>query len=123
MEGTCNDCVFPLNEGEYQEMYCEGVTSLMHAAYTGREGCVNDLLQAGADVNKPGADVTQSIADANSLGTGVNQMDVRRQTALIYALRCEHDNEKCVQLLVNAGADVNKQDVEGQTALFSCSSK
>ena len=70
MEGTCNDCVFPLNEGDYKETYCKGVTSLMHAAYTGRERCVNDLLQAGADVNKSGADV-------NCLGTGVNQMDVR----------------------------------------------
>ena len=111
MEGTCNDCVFPLNEGEYKEMYCEGVTSLMHAAYTGRERCVHDILQAGADVNKSGADV-------NCLGTDVSQMDVRHQAALIYALQCEHDNEKCVQLLVNAAADVNKQDVEGQTSLF-----
>ena len=97
MEGTCNDCVFPLNEGEYKDMYCEGVTSLMHAAYTGRERCVNELLQAGADVN---------------------QMEIRNQTALIYALQCERDNEKCVQLLVNAGADLNYQDVEGQTALL-----
>ena len=92
-------------------MYCKGVTSLMHAAYTGREQCVNDLLQAGADVNKSGADV-------NYLGTGVNQMDARRHNALIYALRCECDNEKCVQLLVNAGTVVNKEDMEGQTPLF-----
>ena len=73
MEGTCNDCVFPLNEAEYKNMYCEGVTSLLHAAYTGRERCVNELLQAGADVN---------------------QMEIRNQTALIYALQYERDNEK-----------------------------
>ena len=79
MEGTCNDCVFPLNNGEYKEMYCEGVTSLMHAAYTAREKCVNDLLQEGADVNQIGS---------------------KNQTSLINALQCERDNEKCVQLLV-----------------------
>ena len=110
MEGTCNDCVFPLNEAEYK-MYGECVTSLMHAAYTGRERCVNDLLQAEADVNKSGADVKY-------VGASVNQTDIRSQTALIYAVQSGLDNTVCVQLLLNAGADVNKEDVNGQTALL-----
>ena len=111
MEGTCKDCVFPLNEGEYKNMYCEGVTSLMHAAYTGRERCVNDLLHTGSDVNRSGADV-------NCIGTSVNQTDVRGQTALIYAVQSGLDNTLCAHLLLNWGADVNKEDANGQTALL-----
>ena len=50
MEGTCNECVFPLNKKESIGT-CPTDTSLVYAAATGKLSCVKELIAAGADVN------------------------------------------------------------------------
>ena len=50
MDRTCNSCVLPLVEDDYDD-YSTGVRSLMHAAYKGNVQCVEELIAAGADVN------------------------------------------------------------------------
>ena len=52
MEGTCNECVFPLTQGETEgEGICPTDTSLTYAASKGKLSCVKELIAAGADVN------------------------------------------------------------------------
>ena len=50
MEGTCNECVFPLNKEE-SEGVCATDTSLTYTASKGKLSCVKELIAAGADVN------------------------------------------------------------------------
>ena len=50
MEGTCNQCAFPLQRSDTRN-YNTGTTCLMHAAFKGRIRCVRELVSAGADVN------------------------------------------------------------------------
>ena len=50
MEGTCNECVFPLTEEESKGI-CPTDTSLTYAAGKGKLSCVKELVAAGADVN------------------------------------------------------------------------
>ena len=97
MAGTCNRCVFPLNQEDCVEVCYEyGVTSLMFAAFKGYEQCVKDLIEAGADVN---------------------QTDKDNYTAIMWAVRNGQLN--CVNALVKPGADVNKSGHKGNTALHS----
>ena len=74
-----------------------GYSVLMNAAWNGHEGCLKELLAAGADVN---------------------QMTENRYTALMIASKLAHD--LCVQLLLQAGADVNVTNKDtGDTALIA----
>ena len=50
MEGTCNECVFPLNKGQGLGT-CPNDTSLIYAAGEGKLFCVKELIAAGVDVN------------------------------------------------------------------------
>ena len=69
---------------------CDGFTALIFAAYYGHWGCIKTLLNAGADV--------KLCLDTTAL---MESCDVRS-----------------VELLLRAGADVNKQDRQGRTALM-----
>ena len=51
MEGTCNQCAFPIQDPKSAE-YSTGATPLMHAAGKGYLQCVKELIAAGADVNQ-----------------------------------------------------------------------
>ena len=52
MEGTCNECVFPLNKEEKERLgTCPTDTSLVYASAEGNRSCVKELIAAGADVN------------------------------------------------------------------------
>ena len=51
MEGTCNQCTFPIEDQKDLE-YPVGATPLMHAAGNGYIQCVKELIAAGADVNQ-----------------------------------------------------------------------
>ena len=50
MEGTCNECVFPLKK-EDSKGICPTVTALTYAAGRGKLSCVKELIATGADVN------------------------------------------------------------------------
>ena len=98
MEGTCNECVFPLNK-EDSEAICATYTSLVYAARRGKLSCAKELIAAGADVNI-----------VCELDSGA-KMDVKSnlgRTALTLASKNGH--VECLHELVAAGADVNSQN-------------
>jgi ankyrin repeat protein len=74
----------------------DGRTSLMHAVMAGDSGAVASLIDRGADVNAVDHD--------------------QRWTALHFAAR-DH-NEELVRLLLEAGAEVDPEDVFGDTPLW-----
>ena len=106
------------------------ITPLMKACHKGNMNVINILLNASADPN---------ITDANGCtwlhaavcwncrkealqaiighGTDVNAMNKQKQTAL--ALACENGNVDDVKLLLNARADPNIADVNGNTLLHN----
>ena len=86
---------------------CYDHTPLMLAAHGGKLTFVDLLINAGADVN--------AQASVNSLSEPLP--DNRGDTALILAVQ-NNQNLECVRRLIDAGADVNKQDEYGMTALF-----
>ena len=103
---------------------------LVSAAFVGHDKYLEALIQAGADVNRPGpAGYTALIYAARNgwdkcvdilikAGANVNMQDgFDGYTALKHAAFWGCD--KCVELLIQAGADVNIQDREGYTALIN----
>ena len=96
MEGTCNECVFPLNKNKGLAT-CPSDTSLIYAAGEGKLSCVKELIAAGADVN-----------------TGC---DCHGNGALLSAAANGHFHFNCVKELLDSGA-FNVQNKEGFTALM-----
>ena len=113
-----------------------GFTALMRAAYKGKDKCVNTLLKAGADVNKysnsqkfsdtalffavwkrhyvsaelllkAGADVNGKV----SHGKNVKECTPLHQAA-------KNGDEKCLDLLLKAGANVHVTTLYRGSALF-----
>ena len=76
-----------------------GTTPLMHAARVGDIEAVRELLDRGAD---------PALTNADSNG------------ALWFA--CFADSEACVAALIQAGAPLDNQNVNGATALIYCAS-
>ena len=95
MEGTCNGCVFPLNEKE-SENICPTDTSLVYTSAAGKLSCVKELIAAGADVN----------AKCVCHGDG----------ALGAAAIAGHAD--CLKELIAAGVDVDTKDINGRTCLM-----
>ena len=85
MEGTCNECVFPLNKEESNR--CTE-TSLVYAAGKGKLSCVKELIAAGADAN--------AICECHGNG------------ALISATT--NGDADCLKELIKAGAKVNMRN-------------
>ena len=91
--------------------------ALMKAAESGHLQCVNILLKAGADVNKPDSENNTPLLKASQnghqecieplvkAGAHVNRRGVNDCTALWLAL----NHIQCVEALIKAGADVNQQ--------------
>ena len=52
MEGTCNQCVFPVQDPPKCDAYYCGSTSLTYAAHRGNVQCVKELIAAGVNVNQ-----------------------------------------------------------------------
>ena len=137
MDGTCNKCVFPLSEKDQQDYETPGLTSVMYAASMGYEECVNDLIQAGADVNLVDEEEATALIYAASSGhnqcvvklieTGadVNHIDENGSTALICAMQSDNSsNDNCVSTLIKSGADVHKVNrYTENTALIEAASK
>ena len=123
MEGTCNKCVFPLDEKE-SESICPTDTSLTYAAFRGKLSCVKELITAGADVNTScechGNGALMSVTwgkHADCLkeliraGADVNIRNKNQETALMHA--ANQGNVECLKEIIAAGAEINKQDKYG----------
>ena len=110
-------------------------TALLKACENGNEGAISVLLNAGADPNianddgdtslhygvriygKPkwhclSSNVLQAIIDH---GGDVNAINKNKETALLKA--CENENEGAISVLLNAGADPNIANTDGDTPL------
>ena len=133
MEGVCEQCF-----GE-RDRLCSfdgsGFTPLLRATDNGHLECMEGLIKAGADVNKPknsednetplmkavkGGHVKcielllKSGADVNLWTT--NKKGNKNFTALMKAAEYGHD--ECLKVFVEAGANVNAKNAGGQTALY-----
>ena len=113
--------------------YC-GRTAVQYAAQNGDHVMLQQLIDAGADVNKANnVDGKTSLIEATSqnhpecanilikAGASVNMANEKARTALIYA--AEKGNRQTLTLLLEAGADVNKADNDHFTAVTICSNK
>ena len=126
MEGTCNACIFPRSKDENQTL-CPNDTSLIYAAAKGKLSCVKKLIAAGADVNNRSAgpvspliravreEKVECVKELLKAGADVNAADTG-DTALLVA--CQSGNETNVKLLIEYGADVNAENLDGMTALY-----
>lgn len=104
------------------------VTALMGAAKGGHTEVVRCLLDAGADVNRTNemgttplmwaarSGCVQTVVLLLSRGAHVNSKEqyIVSRTALMHAAECEHG--LIVQVLLNAGADPNAVDNQGNKA-------
>ena len=106
------------------EKDCEPI---MAAAFTGSVECMEILIKAGADVNKAGTSCvvgliksyTYDPKDADlcwNIELDPDAESLEKSSPLIDTTRFGH--EKCVDLLIKAGADVNRVSIEGKTALM-----
>ena len=106
MEGTCNECVFPLmEEGRRRTGTCPTDTSLTYAAAAGKLTCVKDLIAAGGDVN--------AVCNCHNMN---NHYQYHYKGPLISAAWKGHSN--CLSELIGSGAYVNMRNNEGSTALM-----
>ena len=95
MEGTCNECVFPLNKEE-SEGVCATDTSLTYTASKGKLSCVKELIVAGVDVN--------SVCECYGNGALLS-------AAMEGRVDCFHE-------LIISGTQVNIQNNKGNTTLM-----
>ena len=98
-----------------------GIRVLMAAAIQGHINCVRALIKAAADVN--GKDNNRNTNHRNNVervtnggSDGEEEMDA---TPLILTARCV--KPRCMEALIEAGADVNLTNEEGCTALLVAS--
>ena len=96
MEGTCKECVFPLNK-EDSPGTCPTDTSLVYAAGAGKLSCVKELIAAGVDLN----------IGCECHGNG----------PLLSAAMGDHVD--CLKELIVSGAAINVQNKDGFTPLMN----
>ena len=119
-----------------------GYTALMHAGQEGYEKCVRVLIEAGADVNlSDETGYTALIVAANSghdgivkllidAGADVNHFAKGSQSSVDWS-SCESTtplisaagSKECLQLLIEAGADANFANNNGDTAILKAAIK
>ena len=97
------------------------ITALMHAVCKGSDACVKLLLDAGADVNVLDTCGRTALTSAVNGGSNkcvkliidnfkgdMNRKDNFNMTLMMYA--AETGNCECIEILKEAGADVNEGD-------------
>ena len=134
MEGTSNECIFPLTKDEGKDI-CPTDTSLTYAAGRGKLSCVKELITAGADVNtayechgngpllsaainkeeKDSKTAFNITDDKKLIGTDANIRTVIE--LLMHAV--ENGKAETVEELLKYGADVNTTDKFGNTTLMT----
>ena len=106
----------------------KNVTALMVACHKGNTDEIKILLNAGADPNIANAvgytclhyaagnyQCTEILQEIISHGANVNAVNKENVTALMTA--CEKKNTNAINVLLNAGADANTADADGDTCL------
>ena len=106
----------------------KNITALMLACKKGNEGCINILLNAGADPNiadDDGYTCLHYAADRDcskeafqaiiTHGPDVNARNKNNTAALMTA--CKKGNTTAINIIMNAGADPNIADNDGYTCL------
>ena len=100
---------------------------IMAAAFTGSFECMKILINAGADVNKVETSCviglikayTYDPKDADlcwNIELDPDAESLEESVSLINATRFGH--EQCVDLLIKAGAEINRASIEGKTVLM-----
>ena len=124
MAGLCEICENICSQVKEKSVGNAYSSSLIISADKGHEKCVKILIEAGADVNYPNYDKTNEHSNITQILAGMmlipdNRYSLQKKekyTALMLASRNGHD--KCVEILLEAGADVNKSNADGVTALM-----
>jgi rhodanese-related sulfurtransferase len=108
-----------------------GATPLMHAALLAETSFVQELLEAGADVNLLNDDMNNAlwfacVSESEEIiqllvgrGIDLNNRNVNGATCLIYASSA--GKHRVVEILVKAGANLALETLDGFTALDSAS--
>ena len=106
-----------IREGADVNVVHFGETALHSAASRGLDFSLQLLIQAGADVNLGGNETPLMLAAEQgkatcvrtliNAGADVHRTDVKGQTALTRPINRNH--EECIDLLMEAGADVNNR--------------
>ncbi len=120
----------PISPKPHQDTHPSHVeTALHHAARNNREQIVSQLISMRAPVNQPDSLGRSVLMVACSLGhkQSVRQLlknkadhrlrDNKGLSALCHCLYRTRRHMECMQMLLNAGADPNAVDANGQTAL------
>lgn len=110
----------------------EGRSALAHAITTGIYEAIEPLIEAGADVNRKDKILrTTPLMEACSIlgddgvkrsklllekGVSIDDVDITRRSALAFAATYGHI--EIVNLLLEAGADINRKDLTGETPLL-----
>ena len=114
-------------DGSYADE--DGVTIATHAAFLGNHQVVEQLLATNSDVSSGNAEGTDPLIAASAEGhleivsallqskrVDSKARDIDGTTALMAASVRGH--KQVATLLINAGANVNEQNIEGHTALM-----
>lgn len=114
-----------LNKDTIHKVNQMGFDPLMIACYRGQTKCAEFLISQGADVNRPSAEGSALQAACYQNDTAIALLLIRKgatlnvqgpdgNTALMYAVL--NQNQKLVDALTKAGADLRLTNKDGQTA-------
>ena len=92
-------------------------TAMAKSAFYGNCRCVEFLIRAGADVNATTRD-NVTVLIASVMNTVENCEDLIERISSLY-MPVFHQHDRCVELLLAAGVDVNAVDVYGTSALMN----
>ena len=110
-------CVKSLIEaGVGVNMKTDSLTALNEAAYSARFKCIETLLQAGADVNGTMEGGRTALLTASTYSEHMCK-DMMVMAGNVTYLAEDHNVVKSIEVLINAGADVNIKDCAGNTPL------
>ena len=117
-KGGSTDCVKSLIQAgaDVNRADKKGYTALLHASSLAHYKCVNVLVQTGADVNHVAKkDGITALISAVRNPHGLCHEEAKNIAGVDKLV--DHSHEKCVELLIQAGADINSRTAYRYTAL------